>query len=239
MTTSLYPHLAPLTFSWGFLQSGIPQVRESLRSWLLGFSPHCDMTDLDGPLDEVLGQMQPLTIPPSKRLLVATQSDWIACFDNGANGADLLSFMTVLTNRLNCCGLVVRCATDKRMYSPQEQQDHFTHLGFEVFKPEAEPLIGPTRLVSLSQYYGKWKFTQGGDPLPDEDVAQYKASPIQGRLTLESIAAFCQSLGLSPFTPAFYRNHSCLATMRGVTNYPVSRSLIEAQAVFSPLSAPK
>src|SRR5438128_1358780 len=162
MTTPLYSHLAPLTFSWGFLQTGLPRAREVLRSWLLGIDPRCEITDLDSPLDQVFVRMQPLTHPPSKELLVATQSDWIACFDNGANGADLLSLMTVLTSRLKCCGVVIWCATDKRMYAPQDSRDHFTRLGFEVFKPGAEPIVGPTRLVSLSQYYGKWKFVQSG-----------------------------------------------------------------------------
>ena len=238
MTTPLYPHLAPLTFSWGFLQTGLPQGREKLVAWVRGFVPQCEITHLDGPLDDVLGQMQPLTLPASKRLLVSTQSDWVACFDNGANGADLLSLMTTLTSRLNCCGLVIRCATDRRMFSPQDRQDHFTHLGLEVFQPEAEPLVGPTRLVSLSQYYGKWKFTQNGDPLPGENVANYKASPIYRRLTLEGIDTFCQSLGLFPFTPSFYLPNSCLFTMRGVTKYPVSRTLVEAQAVFASTPSP-
>src|SRR5262249_20049376 len=146
-------------------------------------------------------------------------------------GADLLSFMVVLTDYLKCCGLVIRCVKDKRMYSSKDQQDHFTHLGWEVYEPRAERLISPTRLVSLSQYYGKWRFTQSGDPLPGEEVAQYKATPVQRKLTLDSVSAFSQSLGLSPFAPSFYLSHSCLVTIRGTTTYTVSRSLVEAQAV--------
>jgi hypothetical protein len=236
MTTPLYPHLVPLTFTWGFLHTGLLQAREALLSWLLDFSPQVDIADMDSPLEEALVAMQPLTVPPSKRLLVATQSGWTACFDNGANGAELLSLMTVLTSRLKCDGLVIRCVTDKRMYSPPDQEDHFTHLGFEFFRPGVAPAIGPTRAVSLYQYYGKWKFRQGGEPLPAEDSAQYTARPIQRRLSLESIAGFCQSLGLSPFVQSFYLNRCCAASISGVSNYPVSRSLREAQAIFSQTS---
>jgi hypothetical protein len=118
------------------------------------------------------------------------------------------------------------------MYSPLDEKDHFTHLGWDVFQPAEEPPVGPIRFVSLSQYYGKWKFTQRGNPLPGEDLSQYQKRPIQARLTLDSIAAFCSTLGLTPFTPSFYLPRSCVATMRGVTNCPVSRSLGEAQALF-------
>lgn len=234
MTTPLYPNLAPLTFSWGFLQTNIHHAKGSLHSWLLKTFPRCEMTDLEVPLEDALRRLQPLTIPPSKMLLVPTQSDWIACFDNGANGADLLSVMSVLTHRLKCTGLILRCAIDKRMYSPKDTQDHFTRLGLEIFKAESEPLTGPTRFVSPSQYYGTWKVNQGGEPLAGENVVQYKVSPIKARLTLDTLDATCQSLGLLPFLPSFYRNYSCLIALEEVTNYPVRRSLSEAQEIYWP-----
>lgn len=239
MTTPLYPDLAPLTFSWGFLRAGLAQTREAIHSWLLSINSQCAIADLDVPLDQALGQMQPLTHPPSKDLLVATQSDWTACFNNGANGPDLLSLMTVLAGRLKCCGVLIRCVTDKRMYSEHDQQDHCTHIGFEVFKPSTEPLVGPIRRVSVFQYYGKWMFTQSGDPLPGEDLTQYKANSIRRRLTLDSIDAFCQTLGLSPLTPEFYLARSCLVTRTGMADYVFSRSLVEAQAIFTLTSGRK
>lgn len=221
-----------MTFSWGFLKTGLPQASEAFRSWLKSYSSHFETIYLDGSLDKTLEQMQPLTLPASKRLLISTQSNWIACFENGVKGADLLSFMSILTTHLNCEGLVIRCATDKRMYSPHDKNEHFTNLGFDVFAPGAGDSVGPIRSVSLTQYYGKWKFKQGGNLLRGEIAEQYKMNPVQRRVTLESIDTFCHSLGLSPFAPSFYLNRSCLISMQEATDFPISRSLIEAQATF-------
>ncbi len=232
MTAPLCPHLAPLTFAWGFLQTGLSEASETLRLWMLGIDHQSELVKIDRPLDEVLQGMQPLTLPATKYLLVATQVDWVACFDNCVNGADLGSLMTVLSTRLKCRGIVTKCSTDKRMYSIQDREDHFTHLGFEVYSPGIEQSLGPTRFVSLSQYYGRWKFRQGGKPLPQEDVTEYAGSPIQRRLTLERIDDICQSFGLSPFEVSFYLNHSSILLMKGVTKPAVSRSLVEAQAYF-------
>jgi hypothetical protein len=112
MISPLYPNLAPLTFSWGFLRAEFTQVREALHAWLRNLDAQCDIIDLNTYLEKNLQQLHPLTLPPTKTLLVATQSDWVGCFNNGANGADLLSHMSVLTDRLKCYGVVIRCVND-------------------------------------------------------------------------------------------------------------------------------
>lgn len=235
MTTALFPELAPLTFSWGFIRADPARVQEHLRSWLLGIGIPCVVGEMDRPLGEALRSLPPLTLPPSKRLLVATRAGWTACFDNGAKGADLLSFMTILTDRLRCEGLVVRCANDRRMYSSRDRGDHFTHLGFEFFRPGSEPSIGPERAVALSQYYGKWKFTAGGPPLSGEDVSRYEVAAAQDRLTLDLIDSCCRPLGLVPFDPEFYLPQGYIADSHtgAGSSYAISLSLPEAGAVFS------
>jgi len=235
MATTLLPELAPLTFSWGFIRAGTVTVQEQLRSWLLGIGVPCIVREVDRPLNEALLTLSPLTLPPSKRLLLATQSEWTACFDNGVNGADLLSFMTVLTDRLRCEGLVLRCVNDRRMYSSRDREDHLTHLGLEFFRPGPEPSVGPERAISLRQYYGKWKFSAGGPPLPAEDTSRYEKTPTQDRLTLDLIDSYCRSLGLAPFESEFYlpQGHMIDSYSSSSIKYSIMLSLPEAGAVFT------
>ena len=193
------------------------------------------LSAVDLSIGEALLTLSPLTLPPSKRLMVATQSSWTACFDNGTRGTDLLSFMTVLTDRLRCEGLILHCANDRRMYANRDQHNHFTNLGFEYFRPVGEASIGPERAVSLSQYYGKWKFAAAGPPLPAEDLSRYEMTSTRSRLTLDMLDSYCRSLGLSPFNPEFYLPHGYLADSytNGTTRYAATLSLHEAGAVFS------
>lgn len=235
MTVPLYPEFAPITFSWGFLRATPPQVQETLCSWLDGLGTYCLSSEILKPLREALSVLSPLTRPPSIRLLAKTRSAWTACFENGVSGADLLSFMTVITHKLQCDGLVVRCVNDKRMYATNDEDDHLTHIGFELFKPGAHPAVGPVRAVSVHQYYGKWKFSQRGDPQPGEDLRRYESSPIQNRLTLRQICDFCGTLELAPFETSFYLPEAILVDWytEGAKRYATSLSLDEAAAVFS------
>src|SRR5262249_36881793 len=145
------------------------------------------------------------------------------------------SFMTILTDRLQCEGLVLRCANDQRMYSSRDQEDHLTHLGFEFFRPGPEPSVGPSRAVSLYQYYGKSKFTAGGPPLPAEELSRYDTVPTKDRLTLDLIDSYCRPLGLAPLEPDFYLPQGYLVDSYGdgANRHTVTLSLPEARAVFS------
>lgn len=235
MTKPLFPKLAPLTFSWGFIRSSSGMVAEEFRLWLAGIGVPCAITEIDCQIEEALQQLTPLTLPPGKRLFVATRSEWTACFDNGARGADLLSLMTILTDRLRCEGLLLHCATDRRMYSNKDRGEHLTHVGFQFFRPGPEASTGPVRAVSLEQYYGKWKFASGGTPLPEEAPFHCEGKRVRERLTLDMIDTCCRSFGLAPFDPSFYLPHGRLADSQSSPGdrYSVRLSLAEAREVFS------
>lgn len=231
MIQPLHTHLAPLTFSWCFFQCNLAQLQAGVGAWMAELGISYDIQEYSAPLEQALQLLQPLTLPPSKRLFVATTSSWTACFDNGANGGDYLSLMTVLTSRLQCSGLVVRCIDDKRMYSSKDQHPHFTSLGFQVFQTKGERLTGPTRFVSLSQYYGKWRFSEGGEPLAVEQLATCDSSRSRKNVTLDMINAVCQSLGVTPFASSFYLDQTVLVSASPVVS-EVALTLSEARSVF-------
>ncbi len=80
--------LAPLTFSWGFLDFPMPAVADIIVSWRESHTSVVEALPVSDPLQRVLRHLEPLRISRDRELILATASPWTAYFDNGARMGD-------------------------------------------------------------------------------------------------------------------------------------------------------
>src|SRR5215510_2421334 len=109
MKTLLDNKLAPLTFSFGFLEMPFQTVVDAYVEWHKELNLSVVISPIELPLEQALLELEPLITPHTKRLLMATQSVWTAYFDNGINGGDPFPPISYLSQRLRCKGLAVTC----------------------------------------------------------------------------------------------------------------------------------
>ena len=80
--------LAPLTFSWGFIEGPLSKVADYWVPWTKGIHGSVETEVLMATLPTALRKLEPLITPHSRELLLSTRSQWVAYFDNGKHGGD-------------------------------------------------------------------------------------------------------------------------------------------------------
>src|SRR5690242_17230408 len=93
---------APLTFSWGFLEAPLDKAADTFLAWRKTIYPKVERKPLPAPLPVALLELQPLTTPPTRELLLATSSPWVAYFNNGARVHDAASPVGHMCKLLKC-----------------------------------------------------------------------------------------------------------------------------------------
>ncbi|MHB0937668.1 MAG: hypothetical protein ACYDCO_00520 [Armatimonadota bacterium] len=212
--------MAPLTWSWGFLESPLEQVCAANRAWSQQSELPITEEAVSGSLEETLRCLTPLTVPPCRELLLETVSGWTACFNNGLYGGDNIgSTVGVLSEKLQCRGVMV---TAVPVYS-------YVVCGGDVGFTLHNKSMDYERMLRVHND-GRWSFHTYGNPQPFEQEESYRARRVRDRFTTDMLGTYCEALGIRLFDPAFYGRKGVVFTlhMKMPPDFPCM-SLEEAQ----------
>lgn len=199
---------APTTHMIGFFRASMTDVRDALRLWRQRLGRLVSIDDLQLPLENVLNLVSPT---PSdhvidQELVVQTQGEWTAYFNNGHRGTDALSPVGHLTRVHQWEGLIIKAI-------PHDYPDGSMGSTQLILY---DALIGRgaltnTRRAIYCTYDGdRWRFGTSGKQQSFERSDQYSARQVRHRFTVDLLAEYCRSMGLFPFDPEFYSSRSAL-----------------------------
>lgn len=201
--------LAPLTFSWGFIEAPLNTVVEDYTAWINSSEniKRITKTTVQGRLSDLLWSLSPIAWPDDKVMFMETNSSYTAYFDNNEPGAEFSTVIS-LCRHLRCQGLMVTSVPDL----PQEKNKDGATVVFSVITPDDSVRFNIKREIRVV-HDGRWEFDSMGDPLPFEELEQYQAKRVKDRLTTEMLARYCQHLGISAFEEEFYGPNGVLVTL--------------------------
>lgn len=195
----VFRDLKPITRAFGFIEGnaeelGIiadtlvdwqnPLVKEFKNRFVKKSLPHYS-------LESTLLELCPLTnCEIRKFLLIPTESQWVAFFDNLHMGTDT-------TGLVNICRLL------------KKQTIHFHTIPesttFEIFAySEKIGSFDTVRSISAVKE-SKWDFDLYGEPLPFERLEYYKAKQIKKRFNFDILVEYLGHLGIRAFREDFYK----------------------------------
>jgi hypothetical protein len=204
MQTLLNNELAPLTFSWGFLESPLEPVTSALTRWRESHSSSVSTQPVFGTLREALVRLQPLSIPPTKELILSTKSSWTAYFDNGVQGGEPTTAVGYLAEALACRGVAVACIPQSAEKGEARVKAVYGAVMFDLFGPEQREFLNYERSVGIMNDGGRWVFVNRGTPQPFEKLDNYHARRLRERFSSELLEQYCAAMGIDLFDPEFY-----------------------------------
>lgn len=193
-----YKQWFPLTAAIGFLDAPFDDIIEADRLWRASVGKYT-FQHLRKPIHHQLTALLPLSAPLTRYLWVKTSSKWTAYFDNFYNGGDPYGPISVLTERLQCQGVIIA-------YSPQLPQTYGA-ARFDLYT--SAPTSNPhniLRSVAAINDGGRWSWTMHGAPQVFEYTAQYNARQIRNRLSWSLLVQYGQALGIDLYAESFYAN---------------------------------
>jgi len=195
--------LAPLTFSWGFLDAPLGAVSASYARWQRTILHSVKSTALDLPLAEALRRLEPLDMGSQRVLFLSTRSRWTACFDNGAKGGNPTTFVGELAQRLKCRGVACACIPNTLTRNARKRGT-WGAVKFTLFAPEPRAFLNIERSISVINDVRGWDFHYQGAVQDFEHVERYGAARIADRLTAGMLEDYCRALGIQLFDEPFY-----------------------------------
>jgi hypothetical protein len=200
----IFEDLAPITFSVGLIQAPLQVVHRKMLAWR---SAHASLNTevLAFPLEEALLSLTPLTTIPRRWLLLSTQNQWTAYFDNGLNGPDPSPAVGYLCERLRCSGLVVTSVPHTLDEKGNEERGISGGIKFEMFAPKPTTFLNFERAISVIYESGRWQFDDAGTVQSFEYTGRYKRRRAQDRFTEEMLKKYCAALGFEVDNPSFYQ----------------------------------
>lgn len=203
--------LAPLTFSWSFLQAPLEDVVRSYTRWQRVILHRVRSRRLDAGLEEALQALQPLDLACSRVLFQSTRSEWTAVFGNDASG-NRPPIAAYMAERLQCraldCIAIPNTATRARPGSPS--RGTWGAVELTIHAPHQIGSSNRERTIRVANDVAGWEFHLQGAAQPFEDLAQYDARRKADRFTTEMLARYGRALGLALFDPEFYRGPGVL-----------------------------
>lgn len=177
----------PATSSIGFVHESLSVVAARLVEWRRSqHGPGVAATACDGPLDQLLPRLAPLTggVRP-RELLVSCGSGWTAYFDCSLQGTDAVSTVGHLTRTGLVDGVAVRASS--------------TAVQFEMFGPLPTEFLNYVRTVSVTKDGSRWRFDATGTVQWFEETAAYESRRVADRFTTAMLERYCQALGFEVF----------------------------------------
>lgn len=214
MKQLLNARFAPLTLRIGFLEYPISLVGEAYLQWKRQHFRVVESFPVASNLQDALGQLVPLTMPPRRILFLATDSEWTAYFDNGSKGADPLPPISYLAQQLGCRGLIATYIPHTLETETGRGRGTYGAIQFELFAPTQREFLNYERSISVAFEGGKWRFDANGTVQAFEEVPQYSARRIIDRFTPEMLQGYCNALGVRLFDDTFYAGPGLLIIIR-------------------------
>jgi hypothetical protein len=195
---------APLTYAIGFIEAPLRLVGDAFYKWRSSHCKKVTTSSFSSSLAEALINLPPLIVPPRKALLLQTDSQWTAYFDNGTNGGDPFPPMSYLAEHLKCRGLAVTCVPHTLKSEHKDARGTYGAVQFELFAPEPREFLNYERSISAANDGGHWVFNATGTVQPYEQTDRYAAPGISDRFTPEMLEDYCRALGIKVFDQGFY-----------------------------------
>jgi hypothetical protein len=224
--------LAPLTFSFGFIEAPLTTVGEALRKWRKQHQRGVELLSVSGSLEQLLLMLPPLTGLVRRELLIATKSSWIAYFDNLIKGGDPFPPVSYLCDLLKCRGITISCIPHTMTKEKEHRGIRATYgaVLFSLFAPDKTEFLNFERAIAAANDGGRWVFRQSGKMQPFERPECYQAKKISDRFTDEMLEDYCSALGVRLFEPAFYGPNGSLVNVSDpLPNNHSGWALAEAQ----------
>lgn len=194
---------APVTFSIGFLEAECNAVAQAFHAWSTPLFRSVDVQRITGDLSSLVSQLEPLTAPPQRSLLIPTRSQWTAYLDNFINGTDAFGPVSHLAQVLNCRAVVLTCVpTPSEAIFPSRAM--FEAVQFEIYGPGTNDPLGCVRSISVARDAGRLRFDASGLAQPFEDVERYNRRAVDERFTPAMLERYAIALEIAPFDEAFY-----------------------------------
>jgi hypothetical protein len=233
MMKGLLSHeLAPVTFSWGFVEAPFQQYCQKLIAWWKHISIEFETAPVYEDLRSALHRLEPLQTPQNRYLVVETNSPWTAIFSNGLKGADVAGPVGHLCQELNCRGLAVSCIPDRSYIEDKKDAIRiYGAVSFTLFGPRKTDWLNRVRKVSAVNDGGTWLFVDEGSKQPYENLETYKKRKVAERFTCEMLSAYCEALDIKLFDSGFYGPNGLL--VHQLTKFPQTSpqmSISEAHA---------
>ena len=228
MKALLDNRFAPVTFTWGFVESPFAQFSEAFMQWQdqldVKFGTRTEHRSFRAPLSESLLALEPLTTPLDRYLLTETSSIWSAIFSNGLRVNDVHSPVSYLPHLLKCRGLEATYVPDRSKNYPQDAIRGYGAVVFALYGPEQSDRTNRIRRIAVTNDVSGWEFAANGEVQPFEQTENYRKRSIVERFTPHMLESYCAALGIDLFNPAFYGEQCLLehttksaASVRGPT----------------------
>ena len=215
MKALLDNRLAPVTFTWGFVERPFSSVSEPFIQWQTDldakFGTRTELRSFRAPLSESLLRLEPLTTPQDRYLLAATPSGWSAIFANGLRTNDVQGPASYLPTILRCHGLEIACVPDRSARAGTDGIQIYGALKFALYGPDKRDWGNTVRSISLTNDVGGWRFATEGEVQPYEQVENYRRRKVVDRFSAELLDAYCSALGIDLFSPGFYGEQCVLS----------------------------
>jgi hypothetical protein len=210
--------LAPLTSEIGFVEMSSQAVAGWFEGWdsrnVSRLGVEVSSRPVSGPLQSLLRKLEPLTsVQPRRFLFCSTSSKWTAYFDNSWRGADAGSLCHMAALQLRCRAVRVHAVSDTLDdIVVGSSPGRYGGAIFELYNSDA--LV---RSVAAINDGGAWTFEQSGEPLPTEDLDNYRARRRKDRFDLAHLARILGYLEIDAFRESFYRDDGILVERKGHT----------------------
>ncbi len=196
--------LAPLTFSWGFVEAPVEAVNNSYVSWQKKILQSAKVSSINLPLAEALRHLEPLDNGSQRVLFLSTRSNWTACFDNGVKGGNPFTFVGELAERLQTRGVACASIPNTLTKSDRGKPGTWGAVKFTLFGSEKRQYLNVERALSVINDVRGWKFNSSGTIQSFEQEDRYTAKRIADRFTPEMLEEYCRALGIELFDENFY-----------------------------------
>jgi hypothetical protein len=234
MKALLDNRFAPVTFTWGFVESPFAQFSRAFLEWRdqvdeeVGTQTECK--SFRAPLSESLLALEALTSPVDRYLLTETRSGWSAIFSNGLRVNDLYSPVSYLPNVLKCRGLNIRCVPDRSKTSDKDEVQIYGAVEFSLYGPNETDWLNRIRSVSIANDVSGWQFATDGEVQPYEQIENYVKRNLVERLTPDMLETYCAALGIELFNSDFYGEQSLSFHIKRKIAGGPSMSIAEARS---------
>ena len=206
--SSLLEKWHPVTSDFGLIQAPLERLLPEFEDWHRSFGARYSRTEIDTSLADAFDSLLPLAARMTRRLFVATSSNWVSCFQNGTQGSDPFPAMSYLAVRMGVLAMRVCCTPERAEYPATI---------WEVYAPESLggcPRLGYRRSIAAANDGGRWVFSESGERYPFEQVERYAARRKRDRFTGEMLRDYLRHFGVDVFTDDFLRVDTATPAIR-------------------------
>lgn len=198
MASGVIEEWHPVTYDYGLIHAPIDEVVRTFLDWQASLGLEHSLREITTDLATGLRALPPLSAGKRRRLFVATESEWVGCFQSGIDGSDPFPAMSFLAGRMQVLAMRV-CSTPEGSKWPATI--------WEVYAPESlggRPPLHYRRAICAANDGGRWVFGQSGDPYEFENLAIYDRPRKRDRFTRQVLQEYLAHFDIDAFADDFF-----------------------------------